>query len=106
MEMHGRTSNTVVLIHGSDIFLGSQRCTGFYLEGTIFPVAVNQAYVYAKSDASASLGFVLTGKAQLQYDSGRVALIPPITWPGVRIINLLNIYASNSVRQLSFPGIG
>jgi hypothetical protein len=61
---------------------------GFYLEGSLFPFNVDAAYVYANSDAFASLGFEVTGRASLQYDTGRVPLIPELAWPGVCRVSL------------------
>lgn len=59
------------------------RHAGFYLEGQIFPPQINQAYVYASNDGSATLGFEISGKAQIKYDTSKTMLIPSINWPGV-----------------------
>ncbi|KAF8966666.1 hypothetical protein BDZ97DRAFT_1807457 [Flammula alnicola] len=74
---------------------------GFYLEGSLFPFNVDAAYVYANSDASASLGFEVSGRAALQYDTGRVPLIPELAWPGVG--PTFNIYGQ-IIGQLSLSG--
>lgn len=42
--------------------------------------------MYASSDASAQLGFEMSGKATATYDSGRILLIPEVSWPGVSSI--------------------
>ncbi|KZW01443.1 hypothetical protein EXIGLDRAFT_789286 [Exidia glandulosa HHB12029] len=68
---------------------------GFYLEGQIFPPQINQAYVYASNDGSATLGFEISGKAGITYNTGKVKMIPSINWPG-----------TNSHSKLSYPGIG
>ena len=57
--------------------------TGFYLEGTLFPPNINQAYVYVSSHGSATIGLELVGRAAAKYDSDKVAIIPPLFWPGV-----------------------
>ena len=55
---------------------------GFYLEGQIFPPQINQAYVYASNDGSATLGFEITGKAGIQFDTSKAQLLS-LNWPGV-----------------------
>ncbi|KAJ7174361.1 hypothetical protein C8R46DRAFT_815761, partial [Mycena filopes] len=80
---------------------------GYYMEGTLFPPAVNQAYVYASSDASASLGFEMSGKATASYNSGRVPLIPEISWPGVSAPTASNLHLTyNGVLQGSLSVSG
>ncbi|KAF7370548.1 hypothetical protein MSAN_00687000 [Mycena sanguinolenta] len=64
---------------------------GFYLEGSIFPFNIDSAYIYANSDASASLGFEISGRATVKYDSGRVGLIPEIAWPGLKWPGIVTI---------------
>ncbi|KAJ6518854.1 hypothetical protein C8R45DRAFT_808535, partial [Mycena sanguinolenta] len=64
---------------------------GFYLEGSIFPFNIDSAYIYANSDASASLGFQISGRATVKYDSGRVPLIPEIAWPGLKWPGIVTI---------------
>ncbi|KAI0916647.1 hypothetical protein AcW1_010187 [Taiwanofungus camphoratus] len=64
---------------------------GFYMQGTIFPTNINDAYVYASSDASASLGFELSGKAKATYSSGRVPIIPQIAWPGLSYYGIVTV---------------
>lgn len=56
---------------------------GFYLEGTIFPPVINQAYIYVSSHGSATIGLELAGRAAASYNSDKVPIIPPIFWPGV-----------------------
>ena len=56
---------------------------GFYLEGTLFPPNINQAYVYVSSHGSATIGLELAGRAAASYNSNKVAIIPPVFWPGV-----------------------
>ena len=56
---------------------------GFYLEGTIFPPAIDQAYVYVSSHGSAIIGMDLVGRVEANYDSGKIPIIPPVFWPGV-----------------------
>uniref|UniRef100_A0A8H7XJL8 Chitinase n=1 Tax=Psilocybe cubensis TaxID=181762 RepID=A0A8H7XJL8_PSICU len=82
---------------------------GFYLEGSLFPLNVDSAYVYANSDASASLGFAVTGRAELQYDTGRIPLVPELAWPGLKWPGIItvgptfNIYGQ-IIGQLSLSG--
>ncbi|VDC05350.1 unnamed protein product [Peniophora sp. CBMAI 1063] len=64
---------------------------GFYLEGQIFPPQINQAYVYASNDGSATLGFEITGKAGIKYDTSKVKLIPSINWPGLSYPGIVTI---------------
>ncbi|KAJ3559300.1 hypothetical protein NM688_g427 [Phlebia brevispora] len=64
---------------------------GFYLEGTLVSTSINQAYVYASSDASASAGIVLSGRASVQYSSGQVPIIPQISWPGLSFAGIVTI---------------
>ncbi|KZV65860.1 hypothetical protein PENSPDRAFT_586185 [Peniophora sp. CONT] len=64
---------------------------GFYLEGQIFPPKINQAYVYASNDGSATLGFEISGKAGIQYDTSKVQIIPSITWPGLSYPGIVTI---------------
>ncbi|CCM00583.1 uncharacterized protein FIBRA_02619 [Fibroporia radiculosa] len=72
---------------------------GFYLEGTLVTTTITQAYIYASSDASATAGIVLSGRATVDYTSGRVAIIPEISWPGLSFAGIatigptFNIYA-------------
>ncbi|KAJ7283211.1 hypothetical protein C8J57DRAFT_1675526 [Mycena rebaudengoi] len=64
---------------------------GYYMEGTLFPPGINQAYVYASSDASAQLGFEMSGKATATYDSGRIHLIPEVSWPGLSYLGIVTL---------------
>lgn len=59
--------------------------TGFYLEGTLFPPVINQAYIYVSSHGSATIGLELVGRASASYNSNKVPIIPPVFWPGVSL---------------------
>ena len=62
------------------------RYSGFYLEGQIFPPKINQAYLYASNEGSATLGFEISGKAGIEYDSDKLQIVPSISWPGVSVM--------------------
>ncbi|KAJ3559303.1 hypothetical protein NM688_g429 [Phlebia brevispora] len=64
---------------------------GFYLEGALISASINQAYVYASSDASATAGMVLSGKASVEYSGGQVPIIPQISWPGLSFAGIVTI---------------
>ena len=56
---------------------------GLYLEGTLFPPKISRAYLYVSSHGSATIGLQLAGRAAASYNSNKVAIIPPVFWPGV-----------------------
>ncbi|KAF7296695.1 Chitin-binding type-1 domain-containing protein [Mycena chlorophos] len=60
---------------------------GYYLEATIVPPAVQQAYVYFQAGAGAEAAFIITGIASTQWDSGRYELVnfgfPGLYYPGL-----------------------
>ncbi|KAJ3019388.1 hypothetical protein NUW54_g96 [Trametes sanguinea] len=64
---------------------------GFYLEGTIFPPDIDQAYIYVSSQGSATIGLEMAGRAQADYNSGQVAIIPPIYWPGLSYPGIVSV---------------
>ncbi|KAI0364302.1 hypothetical protein BV20DRAFT_956503, partial [Pilatotrama ljubarskyi] len=70
---------------------------GFYLEGTIFPPGIDQAYVYVSSHGQATIGLTLAGRASASYDSGKVALIPPVYWPGLSYPGIVSIGPSLNI---------
>ncbi len=55
------------------------------MEGTLFPPNINQAYVYVSSHGSATIGLELAGRASASYNSNKIAIIPPVFWPGVSL---------------------
>ncbi|PIL32554.1 hypothetical protein GSI_05257 [Ganoderma sinense ZZ0214-1] len=70
---------------------------GFYLEGTLFPPAINQAYVYVSSHGSATIGLELAGRAAASYNSNKVAIIPPVFWPGLSYPGIVSIGPSLNI---------
>ncbi|TFK91426.1 hypothetical protein K466DRAFT_482749 [Polyporus arcularius HHB13444] len=70
---------------------------GFYLEGTIFPPGINQAYVYVSSHGSATVGLQLTGRASASYNSGKIPIIPPVYWPGLSYPGIVSIGPSLNI---------
>nr|GAT44459.1 predicted protein [Mycena chlorophos] len=74
---------------------------GYYLEATIVPPAVQQAYVYFKAGAGAEAAFIITGVASTQWDSGRYELVnfgfPGLYYPGLLTLGpSLHLYGSLS----------
>ncbi|KAF7296727.1 Chitin-binding type-1 domain-containing protein [Mycena chlorophos] len=74
---------------------------GYYLEATVVPPAVQQAYVYFKAGAAAEAEFVITGIASAQWDSGRYELVnfgfPGLYYPGLLTLGpSLHLYGSLS----------
>ncbi|KAI0350483.1 hypothetical protein OH77DRAFT_1430947 [Trametes cingulata] len=70
---------------------------GFYLEGTIFPPGINQAYVYVSSHGQATVGLTLTGRASASYNSGKIPIIPPVYWPGLSYPGIVSIGPSLNI---------
>ncbi|THG96438.1 hypothetical protein EW026_g5395 [Hermanssonia centrifuga] len=59
---------------------------GLYVQGHVLPSpSIDAAYVYIVSQATANLGFEVTGKASVTYDPGQVKMIPEIAWPGLSV---------------------
>ncbi|KAJ7779316.1 hypothetical protein DFH07DRAFT_794677 [Mycena maculata] len=60
---------------------------GYYLEATVVPPAVQQAYVYFKAGAGAEAAFTITGIASASWTSGRYELVnfgfPGLYYPGL-----------------------
>ncbi|KAJ7203385.1 hypothetical protein GGX14DRAFT_309849, partial [Mycena pura] len=82
---------------------------GYYLEATIVPPAVQQAYVYFKAGAGAQATFTITGVAAASWDSGRTELIsfgfPGLYYPGLLTLGpSLHLYGELS-GSLSLSGM-
>ncbi|KAJ7264087.1 hypothetical protein B0H12DRAFT_1102814 [Mycena haematopus] len=81
---------------------------GYYLEATIVPPAVQQAYVYFKAGAGAEAAFTITGIASASWNSGRYELVnfgfPGLYYPGLLTLGpSLHLYGELS-GQLSLSG--
>ncbi|KAK2461060.1 hypothetical protein APHAL10511_006907 [Amanita phalloides] len=81
---------------------------GYYLEATIVPPAVQQAYVFFDAGAGAQASFVISGMAEAHYGSGRQELasfgFPGLYYPGLLTIGpSLHLYGELS-GQLSLSG--
>ncbi|KAJ6460467.1 hypothetical protein C8R47DRAFT_994030, partial [Mycena vitilis] len=85
---------------------------GYYLEATIVPPAVQQAYVYFKAGSSElnfhTAAFTITGIAAASWDSGRYELVnfgfPGLYYPGLLTLGpSLHLYGELS-GQLSLSG--
>ncbi|KAF8816939.1 hypothetical protein BYT27DRAFT_6953579 [Phlegmacium glaucopus] len=81
---------------------------GYYLEATIVPPAIQQAYVFFDAGAGAQASFTITGLAEAHYSSGRQELatfgFPGLYYPGLLTIGpSLHLYGELS-GQLSLSG--
>ncbi|TFY61110.1 hypothetical protein EVJ58_g4713 [Rhodofomes roseus] len=60
---------------------------GYYLEATVVPPAIQQAYIYVNAGASASAMFTMTGLAKAEWSSDQYELIsfgfPGLYYPGL-----------------------
>uniref|UniRef100_A0A8H7Y0R9 Uncharacterized protein n=1 Tax=Psilocybe cubensis TaxID=181762 RepID=A0A8H7Y0R9_PSICU len=81
---------------------------GYYLEATIVPPAIQQAYVFFDAGAGAQASFTITGLAEAHYGSGRRELatfgFPGLYYPGLLTLGpSLHLYGE-LVGQLSLSG--
>ncbi|KAH9919518.1 uncharacterized protein B0H18DRAFT_1122441 [Fomitopsis serialis] len=81
---------------------------GYYLEATVVPPAIQQAYVYVDVGASASATFTIQGLAKAEWNSGQYELIsfgfPGLYYPGLLTLGpSLHLYAELS-GEISLTG--
>ncbi|KAF9559713.1 hypothetical protein CPC08DRAFT_505392 [Agrocybe pediades] len=81
---------------------------GYYLEASVVPPAIQQAYVYVKAGAGAQATFSIVGLAEAQFDSERLELVsfgfPGLYYPGLLTIGpSLHLYGQLT-GHLSFSG--
>jgi hypothetical protein len=71
-----------------DTSLYMQANYAYYFEGTIVPPQVTDTYAYLGMQPEAYLGITVNGMATATYQTGRKALIPALTYPGLAIKGL------------------
>ena len=81
---------------------------GYYLEATIVPPSIQQAYVFFDAGAGAQASFTITGLAEAHYGSGRQELatfgFPGLYYPGLLTLGpSLHLYGELT-GQLSLSG--
>lgn len=81
---------------------------GYYLEATIVPPAIQQAYVFFEAGAGAQASFIIQGLAEAHYGSGRQELatfgFPGLYYPGLLTLGpSLHLYGELT-GQLSLSG--
>ncbi|KAJ6484674.1 hypothetical protein C8R45DRAFT_1214705 [Mycena sanguinolenta] len=75
---------------------------GYYLEATIVPPAVQQAYVYFKAGAGAEAAFTITGVASASWTSGRYELIE-FGFPGEHVFLVLSTEFNPNSSRIVLP---
>lgn len=81
---------------------------GYYLEASVVPPSIQQAYVYLQAGASAQATFTVTGLASANFDSEKAELIsfgfPGLSYPGLLTLGpSLHLYGQ-LIGQLSMSG--
>ncbi|KAF5329772.1 hypothetical protein D9619_009132 [Psilocybe cf. subviscida] len=98
-------SSLDISVSGHASFLAS---FGYYLEATVVPPEIQQAYLFAKSEASASATFTIEALAGIDFSSDRSELIsfgfPGLYYPGLLTLGpSLHIYGQ-LIGELSMSG--
>lgn len=99
------TSSLDISVHASARAVAS---LGYYLEATVVPPAIQQAYVYVKTSATAQATFSITGMAGVDFDSEKVTIstigFPGLHYPGLLTLGPSLVIYGQLVGQLSMSG--
>lgn len=81
---------------------------GYYLEASIVPPAVQEAYVFVRAAAGAQATFSITGMAAVNFDSEKTELasfgFPGLYYPGLLTLGPSLVLYGELVGQLSMSG--
>ncbi|GJJ07068.1 hypothetical protein Clacol_001267 [Clathrus columnatus] len=81
---------------------------GYYLEASVVPPAIQEAYVFVRASASAQATFSITGMAAVTFDSEKTELIsfgfPGLYYPGLLTLGPSLVLYGQAIGQISMSG--